>query len=127
VSSRSALVIANAALKLLRGDEYTLPKERKVADIAPARLERLVGKYVNARTPGGIHGPPVVTFRLEDGKLVLNYGPGRDVYFETISETTFYSNLMHLELTFEEKDTGQIKAMRLKGESFDMLANRVEK
>jgi len=124
--SRSAVAIANAAFKLLRGDSYTLPKKRIVVDIEPAKLERLLGKYVNARTPG-INGPPEVIFTLEDGRLVLTYGVDRKVYFDTISETTFYSKQLSMDLIFEVDKAGKIKSMNLVGDNYDLLANRVEK
>jgi len=123
--SRSAVAIATAGFKLLRGDPYTLPEERVVADIAPARLERVLGRYVNARTPG-INGPPEVVFTLEDGRLVLTYGVDRKVYFDTISETTFYSKPLLMDLIFEVGENGEIKSMNLVGDDYDLLAIRVD-
>jgi len=125
-SNRSAVVIANAAIKLLRGDPYTLPKERVFIRIDPVRMDRVLGTYVNMRTPG-IHGPPEVVFTFENGRLVLTYGVDRMVYFDAESETRFYSHQVLMELTFEEAESGEIMSMHLVGDDYDLLARRVER
>lgn len=121
---RSAVTVATAGFKLLRGDSYTLPKERIALDVEPAKLNSVLGKYANARTPG-VHGPGIVTISLEGKKLLLSYGVNRQEYFDILSETTFYSKSLSMELRFEKNNAEWANSLRLIGDDYDLHALRV--
>jgi len=97
--------IAEAAVRLLRGEEVSL-EDRVGVDIEPAQLERLVGTY---EQPNGIQ----INLIRENGQLKFVYPDpfpynGITYTYLAASETVFFEPNMGIELEFQENDSGEI-------------------
>lgn len=98
--------VADAAVKLLRGEEYAGPAERVAVSLEPAQWDRLTGLYwyddFDSR----------VEVTAEDGMLLLEYldlDPGSQLVFYPESDIRFFQRKsLDLELEFREDDAGEI-------------------
>ena len=105
-STQANYRVADAAVKLLRGEEYAGPAERVAVSLEPAQWDRLTGMYwyddFDSR----------VEITAEDGMLLLEYldlDPGSRLVFHPESGTRFFQRKsLDLELEFREDDAGEI-------------------
>jgi len=108
-SSQACYRIADAAMKLMAGEEYSL-EDRVAVSVDPARLKRLWGEYDQKNG-----------FRYKltsDGeKLMVEifYGvaSGNTMVYLPASETSFFNSAFGIEIEFQESATGGIKGFSM--------------
>jgi CubicO group peptidase (beta-lactamase class C family) len=111
--------IAEAAIQLLRGEEYTPPEERVYITVDQTVLDRYAGKFE-------VMGEAVVEISSEDGKLfVLMPGqPKAELFAE--SETTFWIASADYSFTFVADDAGAITHIDLGASGMTIKAPKIE-
>jgi putative CocE/NonD family hydrolase len=81
------------------------PPLTQLSKIDPATLDRYAGRYRAAQFP--------IAVRREGGQLTLEQG-GDKVALQAVSETTFYSGKLNLELTFAPDSSGTVRAVAVR-------------
>ena len=111
-STQANYRVADAAVKLLRGEEYAGPAERVAVALDPAQWDRLTGMYWYDEFESRVE----VT--AEDDRLLLEYldlNPGSQLVFHPESDTRFFQRKsFDLELEFREGDAGEIEGFRMR-------------
>jgi hypothetical protein len=101
--------ILDAVMKLWRGEPYTLPTKRPVADVPEHVLARYVGVYESGF--GRLH------ITLQDGQLHLEpEGAGGSEPLIPASETVFYFGHQDLSWEFVLDAAGEVEGIRVKGQ-----------
>lgn len=111
-STQANYRVADAAVKLLRGDEYSGPVARVAVDLELAQLNRLTGMYWDDDFESRVEVTAI------DGRLLFEYldlNPGSPLVFYPESDTRFFQRgSFDLELEFREGDDGEIEGFRMR-------------
>ncbi len=99
--------IGEAALKLLRGEDYTPPAERKSMAVDPKILDRYVGTYAIGA------GTSLIVTREGSGLVVRQSGSTAAMALLAESPTTFFVKGQDLTVTFVADPSGKIGSLRV--------------
>jgi len=103
--------IADAALRLMAGEDVSL-KDRPVASVDPAKLERLWGEYYQTKS----EFRHKVTSDGEELLVQISYKsfPYSDPFvYLPASETLFFDSAYGVELEFQENEAGDIRGFSM--------------
>ncbi len=109
LSSQACYRIADAAMKLLRGEEYSL-KEHPTIELDPLKFKRFEGLYTEEKTGFKIK------LARKDGNLIYGYiNPPHEgiMVFKPESETRFFCHSFGIELEFKDGDTNEIEGFSM--------------
>jgi hypothetical protein len=103
---------------------YRVPKDRKVAQVAPAVYDAYIGRYT---TRQGLE----LTVTRSGNRLFIQDPVNREMEFFPESETTFFSKVVESTVTFEKDKKGVVTKLRLRshtaedGKSREIAARRL--
>jgi CubicO group peptidase (beta-lactamase class C family) len=100
-------VIGEAALKLLRGEDYVPPVEKKAITVDPKVLDTYVGTYLIGS------GASLVISREGTGLVVRQNGTGPAMALLAETPTTFFMKEQDFTVTFVAGPTGAIEKLRI--------------
>ncbi len=101
VQAAPAGKIASDLAAIVFGAAYEIPRERKEIAVEPKILEKYVGQYELAAPK------IVISFTLENGKLLGQVGGQSKFALSAESETVFFSKDVNLQITFTKDAQGQ--------------------
>ncbi len=111
--------IAQAAIQLLRGEDYVAPKERPVIELEASDLEPLIGKYELQ--------PGVILTVTRDGNELFAQLTGQDRFGVFPSAPLeFFFRVVEATLTFEKNEEGEIHRVVLKQGGAVMPLKKIE-
>ena len=100
------------------GEEYSLPKQRIVADIPKALYDEYAGKYE-------LRPDFVFTITREGDRLFVQpTGQGKSEIFPE-SETEFFSKIVDAQITFVKGESGEVTQLVLHQNGQDMVGKKV--
>jgi hypothetical protein len=111
--------LTETAVKLMRGEDYVMPREPKIISLSPAILKNYAGKYQIA--PGEI---VVVSVK---GDRIFVKGPDQPVVeFFATSETEFFIKTADINLEFVKNEQGKVDILLINFMKTEMKAKRIE-